>query len=175
MTDQAADLAVGYPGPVPGEAWTSPPGAMPFDRPPEINTAEEACAACWAELTQTDYGKMVLIISEAPNDARTIAQLYMMKGFVTGKWTVDLMVICAPAIHAMHYAYAKLGGVDVQMNPVGFVEDPNLVATAAMMAKAKMAGAAPNPFSQKPAPTPEPIPPEIPAAPAAEFSLPETG
>ena len=89
--------------PVPGESLTaSPDTPKSWERPPDFTDQEEAMRAVYMELTeQTTLRKIVDIIDEGIA-LDELAQVILYKGYTSGKFNPDMMMLLAePTIYLL--------------------------------------------------------------------------
>ena len=89
--------------PIPGESLTaSPDTPKSWERPPEFTDQEEAMRAVYMELTeQTSLRKIVDIINEGIA-LDELAQVILYKGYTSGKFNPDMMMLLAePTIYLL--------------------------------------------------------------------------
>ena len=89
--------------PIPGESLTaSPDTPKSWERPPEFTDQEEAMRAVYMELTEQDtLRKLINIISEGVA-LDEIAQVILYKGYTSGKFNPDMMMLLAePTIYLL--------------------------------------------------------------------------
>ena len=104
QSNQFDDVGVNpFNAPVPGESLTaSPDTPTAWERPPEFTDQEEAMRAVYLELTEQDtLRKLINIISEGVA-LDEIAQVVLYKGYRSGKFNPDMVLLLAePTIYLL--------------------------------------------------------------------------
>ena len=104
QSNQFDDVGVNpFNAPIPGESLTaSPDTPTAWERPPEFTDQEEAMRAVYLELTeQTTLRKLVEIIDDGVA-LDEIAQVVLYKGYRSGKFNPDMVLLLAePTIYLL--------------------------------------------------------------------------
>jgi hypothetical protein len=104
QSNQFDDVGVNpFNAPIPGESLTSSPDTpTAWERPPEFTDQEEAMRAVYMELTEQDtLRKLINIISEGVA-LDEIAQVVLYKGYRSGKFNPDMVLLLAePTIYLL--------------------------------------------------------------------------
>ena len=104
QSNQFDDVGVNpFNAPIPGESLTaSPDTPTAWERPPEFTDQEEAMRAVYFELTEQDtLRKLINIISEGVA-LDEIAQVVLYKGYRSGKFNPDMVLLLAePTIYLL--------------------------------------------------------------------------
>jgi len=104
QSNQFDDVGVNpFNAPIPGESLTaSPDTPTAWERPPEFTDQEEAMRAVYMELTEQDtLRKLINIISEGVA-LDEIAQVVLYKGYRSGKFNPDMVLLLAePTIYLL--------------------------------------------------------------------------
>ena len=87
---QAEELR--YDRPIPGQGLLGDPEApLPFERPPEFSDYEGAQTHIFETLT--DMSEKIIDVVDAGFAVEVVTEQVLMKGYMKGKWTVDLMLL----------------------------------------------------------------------------------
>ena len=104
QSNQFDDVGVNpFNAPIPGESLTaSPDTPTAWERPPEFTDQEDAMRAVYFELTEQDtLRKLINIISEGVA-LDEIAQVVLYKGYRSGKFNPDMVLLLAePTIYLL--------------------------------------------------------------------------
>jgi len=104
QSNQFDDVGVNpFNAPIPGESLTaSPDTPTAWERPPEFTDQEDAMRAVYMELTEQDtLRKLINIISEGVA-LDEIAQVILYKGYRSGKFNPDMVMLLAePTIYLL--------------------------------------------------------------------------
>ena len=104
QSNQFDDVGVNpFNAPIPGESLTaSPDTPTAWERPPEFTDQEDAMRAVYLELTEQDtLRKLINIISEGVA-LDEIAQVVLYKGYRSGKFNPDMVLLLAePTIYLL--------------------------------------------------------------------------
>jgi len=104
QSNQFDDVGVNpFNAPIPGESLTaSPDTPTAWERPPEFTDQEDAMRAVYFELTEQDtLRKLINIISEGVA-LDEIAQVILYKGYRSGKFNPDMVLLLAePTIYLL--------------------------------------------------------------------------
>ena len=104
QSNQFDDVGVNpFNAPIPGESLTaSPDTPTAWERPPEFTDQEDAMRAVYMELTEQDtLRKLINIISEGVA-LDEIAQVVLYKGYRSGKFNPDMVLLLAePTIYLL--------------------------------------------------------------------------
>lgn len=104
QSNQFDDVGVNpFNAPIPGESLTaSPDTPTTWERPPEFTDQEDAMRAVYMELTEQDtLRKLINIISEGVA-LDEIAQVILYKGYRSGKFNPDMVMLLAePTIYLL--------------------------------------------------------------------------
>lgn len=101
-----------FDAPIPGESLTSDPNnPKPWERPPEFTDVNEAIQYMFLRLTdEENYGDVMdLIRDRTPLDE--MVQMYLFKGYMMGKWTVDMMLLLMEPMLYVLIALAEHNGI----------------------------------------------------------------
>lgn len=123
--------------PIPGQSLTSPPGASPFENPPQHTDIETALEEIWNKLTQPKQVIRLCIILKKGMPAEYLAKTILFEGFSKGKWTPDMAFLMLKIVMSMIIAIAvtknikpKIFSPDKDQEDFldQFVDDPELTA-----------------------------------------------
>ena len=89
--------------PIPGESLTaSPDTPKSWERPPEFTDQEEAMRAVYMELTEQDTLRKIIDIIDEGIALDELAQVILYKGYTSGKFNPDMMMLLAePTIYLL--------------------------------------------------------------------------
>ena len=89
--------------PIPGESLTaSPDTPKSWERPPEFTDQEEAMRAVYMELTEQDTLRKIVDIIDEGIALDELAQVILYKGYTSGKFNPDMMMLLAePTIYLL--------------------------------------------------------------------------
>ena len=89
--------------PIPGESLTaSPDTPKSWERPPEFTDQEEAMRAVYMELTEQDTLRKIVDIINEGIALDELAQVILYKGYTSGKFNPDMMMLLAePTIYLL--------------------------------------------------------------------------
>jgi len=89
--------------PVPGESLTaSPDTPTAWERPPEFTDQEDAMRAVYMELTQQDTLRKLINLIDEGIALDEIAQVVLYKGYTSGKYNPDMVLLLAePTIYLL--------------------------------------------------------------------------
>jgi hypothetical protein len=89
--------------PIPGESLTSTPETPnAWERPPEFTDQEEAMRAVYMELTQQDTLRKLINLIDEGIALDEIAQVVLYKGYTSGKYNPDMVLLLAePTIYLL--------------------------------------------------------------------------
>jgi len=89
--------------PIPGESLTaSPDTPKSWERPPEFTDQEEAMRAVYMELTEQDTLRKIVAIIDEGIALDELAQVILYKGYTSGKFNPDMMMLLAePTIYLL--------------------------------------------------------------------------
>lgn len=89
--------------PIPGESLTSAPETPnAWERPPEYTDQEEAMRAVYMELTQQDTLRKLINLIDEGIALDEIAQVVLYKGYTSGKYNPDMVLLLAePTIYLL--------------------------------------------------------------------------
>jgi len=112
--------------PIPGESLTTAPDMQKtWERPPEYTTEDEALEALYMELTQIDKLRDLINLIDDGTPLDEIAQVILYKGFTSGKFTPDLMVLLIEPTIYLLIAIADYAEIDDYVLYEGEEDDPD--------------------------------------------------
>ncbi len=102
-------------GPIPGMGLTTPPGAMPCQKPPMFVHLDEALEFVWERLTlPQNVGQVLALLSHGELSAQDLADVILMQGFVGGLWTVTLGLLMVKPVWQMVASIGHKAGIKFQ-------------------------------------------------------------
>ena len=125
QSNQFDDVGVNpFNAPIPGESLTaSPDTPTAWERPPEFTDQEDAMRAVYFELTEQDtLRKLINIISEGVA-LDEIAQVILYKGYRSGKFNPDMVLLLAEPTIYLLIAIADYADIDDYVLYEGEEED----------------------------------------------------
>ena len=125
QSNQFDDVGVNpFNAPIPGESLTaSPDTPTAWERPPEFTDQEDAMRAVYLELTEQDtLRKLINIISEGVA-LDEIAQVVLYKGYRSGKFNPDMVLLLAEPTIYLLIAIADYADIDDYVLYEGEEED----------------------------------------------------
>ena len=79
--------------PIPGQSLTKTPGLYPWDKPPRLNTSEEALEYYIDKFDDDANGAQLLSLLEAGIPVSTLVDSLLLAGFAEGLYTPDVAVL----------------------------------------------------------------------------------
>lgn len=119
--------------PIPGESLTKSPGAMPFERPPEISDPEEAIQMHLTRLSKPQMTQDLLDTLELDIDVVTLTEGILRSAVATGVHSIDISLAIAPVIHEFIKTTAEDAGVKYDEG----LDDPKAAQKRKAVTKAK--------------------------------------
>lgn len=112
-------------GPIPGESLTKEPGAMPWEKPPQIVNVDDAMDDIMARTLRKGKAVRYLALMENGMPVEGITRLVVFEGFFSGRWTIDLAVLLFKPVMAFFMAMAKRAGIKPRIRISG--DDPGIM------------------------------------------------
>ena len=110
--------------PIPGESLTSTPETPnAWERPPEFTDQEEAMRAVYMELTQQDTLRKLINLIDEGIALDEIAQVVLYKGYTSGKYNPDMVLLLAEPTIYLLIAIADYADIDDYVLYEGEEED----------------------------------------------------
>jgi len=103
-----------FEAPIPGESLTTPPGNMPYERPPEIADPEEAIKMHLTRLSKRDSIKGIIDSLELGMDVVTLTQGYLRSAVAAGIHSIDVSLLAAPVVHRYIKRIADEAGIEYE-------------------------------------------------------------
>jgi hypothetical protein len=101
----------GFQAPIPGQSLTTPPGSMPFERPPEINDPEEAIQMHLTRLNTAEMKQDILDMLELDVSVRQLTEGLLRSAVAEGIHSIDTSLVIAPVIHEFVRLTADKAGI----------------------------------------------------------------
>ena len=141
MTQEVANLAMQPP--IPGESLTNDPAnPKPFETAPEITTYEEGIQVIADNvLSPEQIGKIIELV-RGGIPLGDIAAMIVIKGFMDGKWTPDLLLLLIePTVYMLMFV-CEMAGINYVLDSkqsMNIPPDDELTIKQAIQQKAKKA------------------------------------
>lgn len=100
-----------FSAPIPGESLTKPVGGAPYERPPQFADMDEALEYLFSTMTDPKSVAYIVHILESGGTVEALVRTILFKGFMDGKWTVDLALLMAKIMVPMVAAIAVQAGI----------------------------------------------------------------
>jgi hypothetical protein len=98
--------------PVPGESLTSDPtNPKPWEQPPEFTDVDSAIKDLFLRITDGSNYLDILELIRMGNPIDELTQVVLFRGFMTGKWNNDLMLLLVEPTMYLFIALAELNGI----------------------------------------------------------------
>ena len=115
--------------PIPGQSLTqSPESPLPYERPPQFTSEDEASHAIFMAMTEKEELGKVLQMLDAGVPVSTMAQSIIMFGASEGKWSMDLALLLLEPTMAILAGVGSQAGINFSMTPPE--KDPEVLDTA---------------------------------------------
>jgi hypothetical protein len=101
-----------FDAPIPGQSLTTPPGAAPYERPPQFTKPDEAAEYVFDKMTSPKNAIKLQTALENGATVESIVNTTLFAGFREGKWTPDVAAIIAKPVLYQVTAIAKKLGVE---------------------------------------------------------------
>lgn len=107
-----------FKGPIPGQAWSKPIGAHPYQNPPQYTDVNDALEHVFTALTEPRQVTRLVLMLKKGTPAEYIARTILFVGFTKGMWTPDVALLMLKTVMAMIIGVAHLKKVKVTIfNP----------------------------------------------------------
>lgn len=100
-----------FSAPIPGESLTKPMGGASYERPPQFADPDQALEYLFTTLTDPKAVAMTVHILESGGTVEAIARTILFKGFMDGKWSVDLALLISRILVPMIAVIAVKAGI----------------------------------------------------------------
>lgn len=108
-------------GPIPGENYTSDTKNYPWHRPPDITSIDKGIEASIKQLASKQGSYGLLNMLQMGVSVCKAAEMFVMSGIGSGKWTPDFAILIAGPIAKMMKIMADGAGIKYDM---GLEDDP---------------------------------------------------
>jgi len=103
---------------IPGQSLTQPPGAAPWEQPPQFSDPTEALEYLFDTLTQPRNALQVIAVLKKGMPVEWLAKTIIADGFTKNKWTPDVGLLILKLVMAMIISIAVQKGVSPKIfNP----------------------------------------------------------
>lgn len=141
MTQEVANIAMQPP--IPGESLTNDPAnPKPFETPPEITSYDEGIQVIADNVLSPDRIDQVIELVRSGIPLGDIAAMIVIKGFMDGKWSPDLlMLLIEPTIYMLMFV-CEMSGIRYILDKEQSMDigaDDELTIKQAIKSKAKKA------------------------------------
>tara|TARA_A100001201_G_scaffold142479_1_gene140796 strand:+ start:420 stop:1028 length:609 start_codon:yes stop_codon:yes gene_type:complete len=113
ISDKAVDLVSPFNRPIPGQSLTNDPDtSYPWESPPEYVTVEDALDYLVEHMFQKEqFISLIQILNDKTLAITNIAQIILEKGWRSGKWKSDLMMLLAEPLMVILMAVSERAGI----------------------------------------------------------------
>jgi hypothetical protein len=101
---------------IPGQSLTTPPGGMPFEKPPQYPDPEQAAGYLFSRLETPKVMEKAISLMDAGVAIEALAKMLTFTGFSNGKWTPDVAELIQPAVGVYLLGIADRAGIDPVMD-----------------------------------------------------------
>ena len=99
--------------PLPGQSLTSEPRALPYERPPEMDTGTDALKFYTTKFDDEDVLDDLYAALEEGFPLDILVSTILTGGVMEGKHSVDVKILVRPVIHELLLIKANANGIDV--------------------------------------------------------------
>ena len=97
---------------IPGQSWTKTPGMYPWDKPPRLNTPDEAMDYFIEKLSDDKIAEQLIGLLSMDVSVATIVDSMMLTAFAEGLFTPDVAILTAEDLSMLIMYLGDSAGVD---------------------------------------------------------------
>ena len=101
-----------FDAPMPGESLTAEPGAMQYERPPDLNTDDEVMDFLFEKVSREDTYVTLMRMIDVGLPIVTIADQVLLSGASAGKWSLDVAMLTMEPLVLMLATLATRAGIN---------------------------------------------------------------
>ena len=97
---------------IPGQSWTKTPGMYPWDKPPRLNTPDEAMDYFIEKLSDDKIAEQLIGLLSMDVSVATIVDSMMLTAFAEGLFTPDVAILTTEDLSMLIMHLANKAGID---------------------------------------------------------------
>jgi len=100
---------------IPGQSWTKEPGSVPWEKPPMLNTADEAMDYFMDKFSDEEAGKQLISLLKMEIPVSTIVDSMLLAGFSEGLFSPDVAILLAEDLSMLIMHLGNSAGVKYKL------------------------------------------------------------